>query len=68
VNGVEFKQLAAIPMPPMGLNDEQMADVLSYVRANFGNQSRAVKTDDVKQVRNAVADRVGFWTESELKR
>jgi len=66
VNGSEFKQLTPIPMPPMGLDDQQMADVLSYVRANFGNKAEALTPTQVKQVRAATAERAGFWTESEL--
>ena len=66
VNGEEFKQLAPLPMPPMGLNDQQVADVLSYVRANFSNKAPAVTPEQVKTVRAATADRTALWTESEL--
>ena len=68
VNGVEFKQLAPLPMPPMGLDDQQMADVLSYVRSTFGNQASKLDQEIVKSVRSATADRSGLWTEAELKR
>lgn len=67
INGTAFQQLAPLPMPPMGLDDQQMADVLSYVRSNFGNASEAIKADTVKQVRAETSERVGFWTEPELK-
>ncbi|MDP1586767.1 MAG: c-type cytochrome, partial [Prosthecobacter sp.] len=66
VNGEEFKQLAPLPMPPMGLDDQQIADVLSYVRANFSNKSTAVTPDQVKTVRAATADRAAFWTQDDL--
>ena len=68
VKGEDFKQLAVIPMPPMGLNDQQMADVLTYVRSNFGNQAPAVKPDEVKAVRDANSSRSTFWTAEELKK
>jgi glucose/arabinose dehydrogenase/mono/diheme cytochrome c family protein len=68
VNGEEFKQLAPLPMPPMGLNDEQVADVLSYVRANFGNKAPAVTAEQVKAVRAATTDRATFWTAEELEK
>ena len=68
VNGVEFKQLAPLPMPPMGLDDQQMAHVLSYVRSSFGNQASKLEPEIVKSVRSATADRSGLWTEAELKR
>jgi mono/diheme cytochrome c family protein len=41
-------------MPPVGqmMSDQQVADVINYVRANFGNKYRdKVKPDDVKSVR-----------------
>jgi len=68
VNGEPFTQAAPIPMPPMGLNDQQLADVLTYVRSQFGNQGPAVKPDDVKAVRAANEGRSTFWTAKELGR
>ena len=68
VNGQPFTQVAPIPMPPMGLNDQQLADVLTYVRSQFGNQAPAVKPDDVKAVRAANEGRSTFWTAKELGR
>ena len=67
VDGAEFKQVAPLPMPPMGLDDQQMADVLTYVRSQFGNQAPAVTPDEVKKVRAATSERSGLWTEEELK-
>jgi mono/diheme cytochrome c family protein len=41
------------PMPPMGaqLDDQQIADVLTYVRNSFGNKASAVTVADVKAAR-----------------
>ena len=41
------------PMPALGsvLKDQQIADVLTYVRSSFGNKASAVTTGDVKGVR-----------------
>ena len=66
VNGEEFKQLAPLPMPPMGLNDQQVADVLSYVRANFSNKAPAVTPEQVKTVRATTTERTALWTAEEL--
>ena len=33
------------------LNDIQIADVLTYIRSNFGNKAEAVTADEVKAVR-----------------
>lgn len=41
------------PMPPQGaqLDDQQIADVLTFVRNNFGNKASAVLPADVKAAR-----------------
>lgn len=66
VNEQDFKQLAPLPMPPMGLNDQQVADVLSYVRAHFDNKSPAITPEQVKTVRAAIQDRATPWTAEDL--
>lgn len=35
------------------LNDQQIADVLTFVRSNFGNNASAVTAGEVKMTRNA---------------
>ena len=35
------------------LDDSQIADVLTYIRSNFGNKADAVKSEEVKAVRSA---------------
>lgn len=43
------------PMPPQVLlNDQQIADVLSYVRNSFGNKASMVSVAEVKKVRAAL--------------
>ncbi len=41
------------PMPPQGdlLNDQQIADVLTYVRNSFGNKASAVTPAEVRAAR-----------------
>lgn len=43
------------PMPALGsvLKDQQIADVLTYVRNSFGNKASAVAVSEVKAVRSA---------------
>lgn len=55
-------------MPPWGgfLDDQQIADVLTYVRSNFGNEAEAVTAEEVAAVRAAVGDRKEAWTMEEL--
>lgn len=56
-------------MPEWGskLKDDQIAAVLTYIRASFGNNAPPVSPDLVRQVRAATASRAGPWTEAELK-
>lgn len=43
------------PMPGLSmLNDQEIADVLTYVRNSFGNKASAVHASDVKKVRATV--------------
>ena len=41
------------PMPPVGANfkDEEVADVLTYVRNSFGTHASAISADQVKALR-----------------
>ena len=58
---------AAVPMPAMGgLTDDQIADVLTYVRAEFGQQSSPITAAAVKAVRAATSTRETPWTVLEL--
>lgn len=68
VNGQQYGVANPLPMPPMGLDDQQVADVLTYLRTGFGNQAAAVTADEVKAVRAADAGRTVPWTGKELGR
>lgn len=52
-----------VPMTPFGgmLNDREVADVLTYVRNQFGNKSSAITPEQVKKVREETKDHVGFY-------
>jgi mono/diheme cytochrome c family protein/glucose/arabinose dehydrogenase len=63
---VQGKDYGLVPMPPMGLDDQQLADVLTYVRNAFGNKAPAVKVEEVKAVREATKGRTAPWTAVEL--
>src|SRR6185503_9131326 len=59
INGQTYEGL----MIPMGSNDDAwVADVASYVRTSFGNQSPLVTAEDVARFRAASADRKEPWT------
>lgn len=67
VEGHEYNNV----MAPLGavLKDEQIANVLSYVRngAELGNKAPDVEPETVAKVRAATASRTTAWTAAELK-
>lgn len=66
INGTPFAQATPVPMPPSGLTDEQIANVLTYVRGNFGNKADAVNAAQVKKIREETAARTEMWSEKEF--
>jgi mono/diheme cytochrome c family protein len=57
-----------LEMPPQGaaLPDDQIAAILTHVRASWGNKSTPVSADQVKATRGATAARKEHWTAEEL--
>ena len=55
-------------MPPLGqtFSDDQIANVLTYVRRQWGNTATPVDVQVVKDTRPAVAGRTKPWTNAEL--
>ncbi|MDP7657416.1 MAG: c-type cytochrome, partial [Roseibacillus sp.] len=49
------------------LTDQQVADVLNYTRASWGNTAGEVSEESVRSVRTTVARRTSPWTEPELR-
>jgi cytochrome c oxidase cbb3-type subunit II len=69
VNGVKF--IGAMPppgTPPGSLTDQQIADVLTFVRNSWGNSASAVTPDEVAAVRASIKGRapMHMWTAAEL--
>ncbi len=65
VKGKEYNNV----MAPLGeaLKDEQIANVLSYVRASWGNSAPEVTPEAVAKVRAENAGRKTYWTPAELE-
>ena len=63
VNGGDFNSMMP---PPPGLDDEKIAHVLTYVRANFGNKASPITKDQVAAVRTSLAGRATPFTADEL--
>jgi mono/diheme cytochrome c family protein/glucose/arabinose dehydrogenase len=57
-------------MPALGeaLEDQQIADALTFIRREWGHTGAAVTVATVKSVREATAKREDSWTEAELLR
>ena len=65
VHGQKFDNV----MAPLGavLKDEQIANVLSYVRQEWGNKAADVEPETVAKVRADTASRTTNWTAAELE-
>lgn len=48
-----FTQTVPVPMPPTGLNDQQISDVLTWLRGNLGNSAGPVTPEQIRAVRAA---------------
>ena len=66
VNGKKYP--GQVPMTPFGglLNDQEVADVLTFVRNNFGNKSSVISPAEVKKIRDSIRDKKGFYAPEEL--
>ena len=66
VKGTEFNNV----MTPLGttLKDEQIANALSYVRSEWGNQAPEVLPETVTRIRTETESRKTFWTVPELQK
>jgi mono/diheme cytochrome c family protein len=64
VKGVKYNSV----MPPHGpqLKDQEIADVLTYVRNTWENKAAPVSADVVAQIRKADKARTTMWTWAEL--
>ena len=54
-------------MPPQAhLNDEQIANLITYVRSSFGNDASPVEPSLVASIRSELSGRTNSWTAGEL--
>jgi mono/diheme cytochrome c family protein len=49
------------------LSDEDIANLLSFIRNAWGNKGSFVTPEQVKAIRDATADKGGYWMADELK-
>jgi len=57
-----------VPMTPFGgmLSDQEVADVLSFVRNSFGNRAAPITAQRVREVRVATQTKKGYYSPEEL--
>jgi mono/diheme cytochrome c family protein len=67
VKGSPFGAVQMLPWKD-ALTDEQIANVLTYVRSEWGNNAPPVTAAQVKKVRDQVASRAEYWTAPELQK
>ena len=62
--GVTFN----LEMPPLGsaLDDQAIAEIMTYVRNEWGNSATPISNSEVKAVRDAESKRSASWTVEEL--
>ena len=55
-------------MTPFGglLNDQEVADVLTYVRNAFENQASPISAEQVKMVRESILEKKDFYAPEDL--
>jgi len=69
IGPVDDKTYAGGLMLPMGANsDLWIADVATYIRNSWGNQSPLLEAADVARIRATSGERSGPWTLAELRR
>ena len=65
VSGNQYGE-GAMPVFKDALTDQQVADVLTYVRQEWGNKAGPVKPEQVKAIREKVASKNDNWNAADL--
>jgi hypothetical protein len=53
-------------VPWKQLTDEQIADILTYIRSDWGNNAPAISPEFVAQIRKDSAAQSDSWTQEQL--
>ncbi len=68
VKGVQYKPTLIMTPFELLLNDQQVADVLTYVRNEWGNKADSVSADEVKEIRKKLVGRTTSFSEKDFKK
>ena len=66
VKGEKYGTSAAINMAAVPIDDREIANVVTYVRQSWGNESSEVFEEDVATYRSSSADQLEQWTGEQL--
>jgi len=66
VKGQTYNFPGGMPAQGVLLNDQKMADVMTYIRGEWGNTGSAVTVDEVVEGRARHSGKLGQWTAAEL--
>ena len=66
VKGEVYGSSAAVNMAAVPISDREIANVTTYVRQAWGNNSSEISTDEVAQFRNDTSAKQEQWTGDEL--
>ncbi len=66
VNGQEYSFGTSMAAMGVGLSDEDLAAVLTYMRQSWGNNASEITPEQVKTVRAEIGNRTQPWTPAEL--
>lgn len=67
VKGGNFNYAGGMPAQGASFSDQEIANVLTYVRNSWGNQGPMVTKEMVAKVRSESKDHTGQWTDELLK-
>lgn len=67
VSGKQYNLPMVMPGLARNLNDQQLADVATYIRNNWGNQSSVIEAEFVKQMRENTQSRQMPFTEKDFQ-
>jgi len=63
---VKGQQYNNAMVPWKQLSDDQIADILTYIRSDWGNNASAITADFVAKIRKAGAAQTDSWTQEQL--
>jgi len=68
INGKLVKDVPPIMPPHAHLNDQQIAQILTYIRNSWGNSGAVVDPESISKYREKYKNRKLPWTEKEMKK